>query len=117
MNIVLEGERCPSWNKFYSGMHWKKRASLANSIHEKVFYAIKQQHPHATIFNTPVIITVIAYFKNRPLDCCNITAKLYIDGLIGHVIEDDSPKYVKRVVIESRVDKENPRLEITITRR
>lgn len=112
MRIVLYGERPISWNKFYSGMHWDTRNKLAQVTH----LLVRNELPvDATLFNVPVAITVTAYFKNRPQDPDNICAKLYIDGLIKRVIVDDSPQWVTSVTTRSRIDKENPRVEIDIS--
>ena len=70
--------------------------------------------PDLGVFESPVDITVTVYFKHRPLDPCNIPAKLYIDGLLGVWLEDDSPRYVSSVTTRSRVDRDNPRVEITV---
>lgn len=114
MVIVLKGERPITWNKFYAGKHWGVRRTLADEIHLRVQYAVLEQFPGVTPFERRVHITMRAYFDMRPLDCCNLPAKLYIDGLHGRVITDDSPKYVASVTTESLVDKENPRVEIEI---
>jgi hypothetical protein len=65
--------------------------------------------------NNRVDIEVIGYFDKRPLDSSNIAVKLYEDALKGWLIEDDSLDYVRKVGGESRVDKENPRVEIVLT--
>lgn len=66
------------------------------------------------MFKEPVDITVTVYFKSHPQDPDNICTKLYIDGLVGHIIEDDSPRYVSSVMSRSRIDKERPRVEIEV---
>ncbi len=114
MIIVLPGERPVSWNKLYSGMHWGDRKDLATTLHELVFYAIREETAEPVMYEKRVRITVRAYFKNRPLDPCNIPAKIYIDGLLGVLIEDDSMKYVAGVTTESYVDKDRPRVEVEI---
>ena len=110
IRLVLEGERPCSWNKFYSGMHWRKRATEADRVHVIVRAAIDPDT--VQLFDAPAHITVTAYFKNRPLDPDNICAKLYVDGLTRWLIVDDSPQYVASVTTISRVDKARPRVEI-----
>lgn len=111
MIITLPGERPISWNKLYAGTHWAKRKKAADEAHSLV---------HANIgawvktFSVPVEITVTAWFKHRPLDADNICAKLYIDGLIGTVIHDDKPEFVRSVTTVSHIDKDRPRVEIEI---
>lgn len=112
MLIVLEGARAPSWNQMYAGVHWSKRKKMADEAHWQVRAALPRDYE---LFLRPVDITVTSYFESRALDCDNIAAKLYIDGLIGHVLRDDSPRYVSAVTTRSRVDRERPRVEIEIT--
>lgn len=68
-----------------------------------------------TTCNKRVEIEVVGYFDKRPLDADNICSKIYLDSLKGWLIEDDSPKFVDRVSTASRIDKENPRVEITLS--
>lgn len=114
MIIVLDGERPVSWNTMYSGAHWGKRKDRADSAHAAVHYALSILEEPVKLFDGRVHITVRAYFKHRPLDPCNITAKLYIDGLHKIVIEDDTMEYVASVTTESHIDKDNPRVEMEI---
>ena len=109
MKIVLEGERPMSWNKFYSGMHWSARATEADRVHHIVWGATP-----LSIFENRVDIHVTAFFKNRPQDPDNLCSKLYIDGLIGRVIENDTRQFVRKVTVQSEIDRENPRVEIEI---
>ena len=114
MLIVLEGERCWSWNKLYAGTHWSKRSAEAGRVHQLVHLAVKSYDRNIRPFDYRVAITVRAFFDKRPLDPCNIPAKLYIDGLLKLVIHDDNMKYVRSVTTESHIDKKNPRVEIEI---
>lgn len=114
--LVLEGERPLSWNKLYSGtLHWTERSEEKNRVRLTVRTAFDPQK--ATVFTTPVAITVKAYFADgrRLLDADNIASKFYIDALIGWYIEDDTPQYVASVCTFSQMDRENPRVEIHIT--
>lgn len=110
MLIVLHNERPVSLNQWYSGQHWTKRKREAERVHALV----RAQLHGRKAYTTPVHITVTAYFKNRPQDASNIVAKIYEDALIGHVLIDDGPKYVRSMTTESRIDKRNPRVEIRI---
>jgi Holliday junction resolvase RusA-like endonuclease len=111
MKIVIPNERPPSWNDYYSGMHWANRVKAVNDIQWAVAAAV----PEGTELCTkPVSITVTVYFDKRPLDSDNIPAKLYIDGLKGLVLMDDNLSCVRSVTTISRIDKEFPRVEIEI---
>jgi hypothetical protein len=94
-------------------MHWTARKAEADRVHLLVRSVIDPDT--VKIFDGPVDIEMVVYFKNRPMDASNILVKTYEDGLIGWVIQDDSPKYVRSVKTVSLVDKENPRIEITLT--
>ena len=92
--ITLLDEQPISWNKMYSGLHWAKRRQEANRVHLTVRAAL---NPDWLMFDKPVAITIRSYFKDKrvQLDASNIAAKLYEDGLIGWLIEDDSPEFVR----------------------
>jgi hypothetical protein len=113
LTLTLENEKPISWNKMYSGLHWSKRKDEVDRVHLTVRAALD---PDWAIFTEPVAITVTAYFKNRrvQLDCSNIAAKLYEDGLIGWLIKDDGPKYVQSMTTISLVDRIRPRVEIEV---
>ena len=114
MKIILEGERPVSWNRFYSGMHWTVRKEEADRVHDLVGWAVKEQCPDLK-FTSRVDIHITAYFKGRALDADNITAKLFIDGLVhAGVIENDTRKFVRRVTTQSELDHDNPRVEIEV---
>ena len=103
----------------YSGIHWAERAREAARVHELVWYEYLEKHrdflaPGYPIFEERVDILATVYFKNRVLDSDNICSKFYIDGLIGIVLADDTPEFVRRVSTQSELDKENPRMEIEI---
>jgi hypothetical protein len=115
ITLVLEGEQPMSWNKIYAGLHWSNRKTEARRVHMAVRTALDPDWP---MFDGPVAITVTAYFKNRrlQLDASNIAAKMYEDGLIGWLIEDDSPQYVRSMTTISLLDRERPRVEIEVKR-
>jgi len=120
MKIVLQGERPISWNEMYSGMHWSKRKEEADRVHQFVRFEIinqklKYEAKDYLTYGEKVDIHITAYFKNRPQDPDNICSKMYIDGLIGNVIQDDTREFVRKVTVQSEIDKDNPRVEIEIT--
>lgn len=113
ITLTLPSEQPMSWNKMYSGLHWSKRREEAARVHLAVRGALDPNEP---MFDKAVAITVRAYFRNKrvQLDASNVAAKLYEDGLIGWLIEDDSPKYVRSMTTVSLRDRKNPRVEIQI---
>lgn len=90
-----------SLNAYYAGKHWSVRKKDADFWHLLVQAALckaRQKNP-ITMATVPVALT----FKfNDGLDCSNhaAMAKMIEDALKGVVIQDDSPKYVKRISME-----------------
>jgi Holliday junction resolvase RusA-like endonuclease len=110
--VVLEGERCVSWNTYYAGAHWSARTRETNRVKMTVRAHLTGNE---TPFDCPVNIIVTAYFKDHPQDPDNIAAKLYLDALKGWLLYDDDRRYVTSVTTMSKVDKDNPRVEILVT--
>ena len=108
--IVLNNERPPSWNAWYSGKHWAERNAEATRVHA----IVRQKLYGYEMLDYPVDIIVTVFFNRNPQDCSNIAAKFYEDGLVGILLVDDSPKHVSSMTTVSRIDKKNPRVEIRI---
>ena len=113
ITLVLPGEVPMSWNRIYAGGHWSIRRDEAERVHMLVRSVIDPDQPP---FETQVDIEMHVYFENRRLqqDASNIAAKFYEDGLIGWVIENDSPRYVRSVKTMSLIDRKLPRVEIIV---
>lgn len=110
--IVLDGERPPSWNKYYAGVHYRERKRDADRMHLLMIAALNGRPARIV---KPVEITVTAYFKGRQLDSDNIVAKGYVDGLVrAGLLVNDTPRYVDSVTTRSRKDKHRPRVEIVV---
>ena len=95
--IQLQGERPMSWNTFYSGKHWSVRKDEADRVHMLVASKCLDYTP----FTRPVDIRFYVGFKNHPQDPDNIAVKLYIDGLKGRVIVDDTFKQIRSVRVDA----------------
>jgi Holliday junction resolvase RusA-like endonuclease len=109
--LILPGERPMSWNKMYAGSHWSKR--MAEVM--RVGFVIRSQLAgDEQPYTVPVDIRITAYFDTKPLDASNIAAKLYEDALKDWLLVDDTPAYVASMTTASRIDKDNPRVEIEI---
>lgn len=107
MKLLINNYRAPSWNQLYSASHWIKRKKMADEIHELVLAAYYENTMRKPRFLNKVNITITAHFTNRLLDSDNIMAKLWIDGLKGYVITDDSPEFVESVTTKSVKDTKN----------
>ena len=100
--LTLRGERAPSWNALYSGVHWQKRRALVEAAHALVHDAVQGFAPEERAFRVPVRITITAHYTGTPCDPDNVCAKLYIDGLRhAGVLVDDNPRYVLSVTTAS----------------
>ncbi len=110
--MVILMERPVSWNDFYEAKHWSFRSKEAKRVHRLIRGHLDPNEP---MFDCRVDIEMIVYFQKDPYDSSNIPVKLYEDGLRTWWIEDDSMEFVRRVTTESRIDKNNPRVEITLT--
>lgn len=89
--IVIE-DRPPSWNEYWSGMHWARRVKEKNRIRMEVLAALGTTD--LTPFARPVLLTFTVYQKGPWKDWDNVCVKPYQDALIGLLLEDDGPDYV-----------------------
>ena len=116
--FVIEG-RLPSANEFINAGYRNRFAAnnMKRGAEERVVEAICEYgKPH---FDKPVKIGIVWHEQNARKDCDNVAfAKKFIqDALVkAGVIDDDSRKYVVGYTGEEfPVDKENPRVVVTLT--
>jgi len=111
--LILEGEQPVYGLNKLLRIHWSKRDTEVARVKLAVRAALDPDWP---MFSEPVAITVTVYFKNarNQLDASNISAKLYEDGLIGWLIEDDKPAFVRSMMTVSLIDRDRPRVEIEV---
>ena len=84
-------------NSLYStNKHWAARKREAEAVHEAVKFALMRQQIAREFVKTPIEID-ISYNSRLDIDNHGYLAKLLIDGLKGYLIEDDSPKFVKKL--------------------
>ncbi len=109
--MVILMERPVSWNTIMrKHIQWRKRE--VERVHQLVRGHLD---PNDLMFDVRVDIDMVVYFQNRPYDPSNIPLKLYEDGLKTWWIENDTMEFVRRTSTESRIDRKNPRVEITLT--
>lgn len=113
VTLILEDEQPMGLNKLITRIHWDERREEVSRVKLMVRAALDPNDP---VFDNPVAITVRVYFKNKrvQLDASNVPAKLYEDGLIGWLIKDDKPEFVRSMTTVSLIDRDNPRVEIEI---
>ena len=88
-----------SLNAYWSGKHYKARAQDAREIHSLAILAMKQARVKKAPFKGPV---EILFRWDDGLDCSNHAAlvKMIEDAMKGWVIQDDSPRWVRRIASE-----------------
>ena len=117
LKIVLPNENPKSANYYWSGGRWGRRKSEADRVHTLMGLALDDQLPEGfEIYDCPVEIHFTVYFANLNLrqDWSNLMVKPYEDSLIGRVITDDNPNYVSSGRLASRLDRDNPRVELEV---
>ncbi len=94
-----------SLNAIYAGLHWSKRAELADLYHREILPFRKLK-----IDAFPVALHYTFTFRNRPLDSsnCAFLAKMIEDGLVAHaILPDDSMEYVRSTTTTVALGKED----------
>ena len=101
MQIVIKDFKLPSWNKFYSGVHWAKRKQIVDEAHELVVWAVYQVKNKPELPIKKAIIVYEIYYKDkRRHDVDNCAVKLITDGLVkAGVFKDDNYKIIPEITI------------------
>ena len=116
MKFVLQGEYC-TLNEYSDAerTHYRKGASIKKSETERAAYELEEQwdgFPHIQ----PMDFVFTWYRANRRSDPDNIAfaKKFILDAFVEvGIIKNDGWKWVGGFIDEFRVDKDNPRVEIT----
>lgn len=88
-----------SLNAYWAGKHYRQRAQDAREIHALVILALKK----ARVRKQPFAGAVEVLFRwDDKLDCSNHAAlgKMIEDAIKGWIIEDDSPRWVRKITHE-----------------
>lgn len=115
--FVIQG-RLSSLNEYTSANRANKYmgAKLKKDNEEPIFGAIREAKLKR-VTNYPITLKIKWYEPNKRRDIDNIVfaTKFIQDALVkAGVIEDDSQKYINKVVHEVVTDKNNPRIEVEI---
>lgn len=95
-------------------VHWGTRNSITKKYREAV---LKVYDEVPMLVAGPARLIVTFYFYNRPLDCSNCAgmSKMIEDGMVeAKIIQDDNPECIESVTLISKVDKNNPRIEVEL---
>lgn len=95
----LEWNRRFSLNSYWSGKHYRDRARDARYVHMLTREALKRARVKASPFIVPV---EIRFRWDDRLDIDNHAAlgKMITDAMKGYLLQDDNPRWVKRVTHE-----------------
>ena len=95
-----------------------KGGSVKKKCEELIVWSIRQQLRSLHI-EKPVLLYYRFYEPNRRRDNDNIlscAAKFVQDSLVkSHVLDEDNQQHIHNFYFDTFVDKENPRIEVTIT--
>lgn len=98
--LVPLGGMKVSTNKIYAGIHWSKRANIADGFTGLIRFVCSRALP---VGQYPVQIRYRFFFAKQPLDTtnCAFMAKCLEDALraVG-VLEEDDPAHVAATVLE-----------------
>ena len=119
MKFIILG-RLPSLNEYIAAMNRNRHVGnkMKQECIQNVSWYIKQQLDVEQIKN-PVKIKFIWYEANRKRDIDNVSSmgrKVILDALVSTgVLINDTQEWVNGFEDKFYIDKENPRIEVTIT--
>jgi hypothetical protein len=90
----INGRNLPSWNQFYSGMHWAERKRIADEWHWIVREAVGSPDK---AFDKPVCITITQASFRAAQDPDNSCDKLTYRLVVGLRAAWEYPSQVKSV--------------------
>lgn len=114
MQIEITIPEKVSLNAIYAGMHWRRRKELADLYHEEVL----ELKGKLKVEEYPVLITYEWHFVKNALDSlnCAYMSKMIEDGLVKvGVLENDSPKFVRRSMLDTQVSKKYKHDTVVVT--
>ena len=110
----------PGLNEYINANRRNKysAAKLKKDTEFRLYLLIKQQIPGVRIAN-PISLSFRFYEPNGRRDPDNVSSlfrKMFLDSLVkAQVIKDDGQRYIKGFKDDFFVDKDYPRVEVTIT--
>lgn len=115
MTFTVKG-RLPGYNQLTKG-HWAVRQRIKQEAMDLVMWSARTQGIQPV--DSKVVVDILCFEPNLRRDDDNVTSgasKVILDALqqMG-VLKGDGRKYVTCVKHPADLDRENPRIEITIT--
>lgn len=118
MNIkyIIKGE-LPSLNEYIASINLNRYRGnkLKQDTQETIMWQLKQQG--IQMVNVPVVVKFLWVCKNEKKDTDNVASakKFCLDSLVkAGILQNDSRKWVKGFIDDFAIDKDNPRVEITL---
>lgn len=96
---MADWNRRYSLNAYYAGKHWKRRKADGDFFHAMTRQALQSAGIRKRIIKGPVAIT-FQWDDRLDIDNHAVMGKMIVDGLKGVLLEDDGPRFVRRVVHE-----------------
>lgn len=117
-SFTIEG-RLPSINDYTKACRSNKfnGASMKKKWQNYVIETIQKYMTTDELIDTPVSITFKFYEPNKRRDIDNIqgfAVKVVNDALSKTILPDDRQRYVKKIISEFDIDKNNPRIEVVV---
>lgn len=88
-----------SLNAYWAGKHFRARAVDARDIHSLTILALRQARIKKQPFKKPVEI-IFRWDDKIDIDNHAALGKMIADALKGYIIQDDNPRWVRRVTHE-----------------
>ena len=116
VKYTIEGE-LPGLNEYIASMNSSRYIGnkLKQSTQENIMWQLKQQGIKK--LDVPVVIKFLWVCKNEKKDIDNVASakKFCLDALVKvGVLQNDSRRWIKGFMDDFTIDKENPRVEVTL---
>ncbi len=118
VELTFEGE-FPTLNEIIDASKSHFAAYMdAKEVYTNIVITECIKYPRPPLLTKPIKAHFLWYRENRRFDPDNVAAgqKYIFDGLVkGRVLKGDGWKHIKSISHAFKVDKHNPRVEVTLT--
>jgi len=96
--------------------NWRQRSHIGKTIRDYISIALSKEGIRVRpLIREATLRVTFFHGKRRIRDGDTFLPKPLVDGLVGHVIEDDRETLLRIVPVEFAVDARDPRIEIEIS--